>query len=98
MSTLSDSSQPYPDGAGIPEDEADVLRRLTGFPIASTTDPDEAENLAMDQGRNGDLLLAMNEKLNALIETEVGEDLGQMLPRGEDATWTLDASISKLRM
>ncbi len=46
----------------------------------------------------GDLLVAMNEKLNALIESEVGEDRGQMLPGGNDASWTLDPSISKLRM
>ena len=40
----------------------------------------------------------MNDKLNALIEMEVGEDVGQMLPGGADADWTLDPSISKLRM
>ena len=40
----------------------------------------------------------MNEKLNALIESEVGEDRGQMLPGANDASWTLDPSVSKLRM
>ena len=40
----------------------------------------------------------MNEKLNAMIESEVGEDRGQMLPGGDDANWTLDPSISRLRM
>ena len=29
---------------------------------------------------------------------EGGEDIGQMLPGGEDADWTLDPSISRLRM
>ena len=61
-------------------------------------DPNEMVNLATDRKANGDLLLAMNEKLNALIENEVGEDNGQMLPGGEDADWTLDPSISNLRM
>ncbi len=61
-------------------------------------DPNEMNNLATDRKTNGDLLLAMNEKLNALIEYEVGEDIGQMLPGGEDANWTLDLSISNLRM
>jgi hypothetical protein len=61
-------------------------------------DPNEMNNLAMDRRGNGDLLVAMNEKLNALIESEVGEDRGQMLPGGNDANWTLDPSIGKLRM
>ena len=61
-------------------------------------DPNEIVNLATDRRKNGDLLLAMNEKLNAMIELEVGEDIGQMLPGGADADWTLDPSISKLRM
>ena len=61
-------------------------------------DPNELVNLAMDRKANGDLLLAMNEKLNALIEYEVGEDIGQMLPGGADADWALDPSISNLRM
>jgi arylsulfatase A-like enzyme len=61
-------------------------------------DPDEIENLALDRQKNADLLLAMNEKLNQAIESEVGEDQGQMLPGGDDANWSLDPSISRLRM
>lgn len=61
-------------------------------------DPHEVNNLALDTAKNGDLMVAMNDKLNALIESEVGEDIGQMLPGGEDADWTLDPSISRLRM
>jgi hypothetical protein len=41
-------------------------------------------NLARSQPA---LLLAMNEKLNRLIDREVGEDRGQMLPGGLDAGW-----------
>lgn len=61
-------------------------------------DPNEVNNLATDRRSNGDLLVAMNDKLNALIESEVGEDKGQMLPGGDDANWALDPSIRKLRM
>jgi arylsulfatase len=61
-------------------------------------DPHEMVNLATDRQANGDLIVAMNEKLKALIEIEVGEDAGQMLPGGNDANWRLDPSISKLRM
>ena len=31
--------------------------------------------------------MAMNDKLNRLIDTEVGEDRGQMLPGGIEAGW-----------
>ncbi len=55
------------------------------------SDPLEMENLAMDRGRNGELLMAMNEKLNRLIDTEVGEDRGQMLPGGIEAGWEINA-------
>ena len=62
------------------------------------SDPNEMVNLAMDRKANAELLVAMNEKLNALIEYEVGEDIGQMLPGGTDANWSLDPSIRNLRM
>ena len=61
-------------------------------------DPLEMKNLAVDPKKHGDLLLAMNEKLNLLIEQEVGEDLGQMLPGGADANWRLSPEIKNLRM
>jgi arylsulfatase A-like enzyme len=61
-------------------------------------DPHEMNNLAMDRRANGELLVAMNQKLNLLIDTEVGEDVGQMLPGGADADWVLDPSIGNLRM
>jgi len=47
------------------------------------TDPHEMNNLA----GNRELVAAMNEKLNRLIDAEVGEDRGQMLPGGIDAGW-----------
>jgi arylsulfatase len=54
-------------------------------------DPLEIDNLAMDRARYGDLLLAMNDKLNGLIDDEVGEDRGQMLPGGLEAGWEVTA-------
>jgi hypothetical protein len=50
-------------------------------------DPLEVNNLAMDRAQHRDLILAMNEKLNRLIDAEVGEDSGQMLPGGVEAGW-----------
>ncbi len=49
---------------------------------------DEFQNLSNKPKKNGDLLLAMNEKMNALIDAEVGEpDDGRFLPV-ENANWT----------
>ena len=50
-------------------------------------DPLEARNLALDRSRNAELIEAMNAKLNALVDAEVGEDVGQMLPGGVDGGW-----------
>ncbi len=50
------------------------------------TDPHEMHNLVADS-RHRELILAMNEKLNRLVDAEVGEDRGQMLPGGIDAGW-----------
>ena len=54
-------------------------------------DPLEAKNLAA----NGELVLAMNDKLNKLIDAEVGEDRGAMLPGGIDAGWEVSAETMK---
>ena len=61
-------------------------------------DPLEMHNLAIDRKKYGDLILTMNNKLNLLIEHEVGEDLGQMLPGGADADWRLSPDLKHLRM
>ena len=54
-------------------------------------DPLEMKNLAAGGKENRDLIVAMNEKLNRLIDEEVGEDRGQMLPGGADAGWEVTA-------
>lgn len=61
-------------------------------------DPLEMQNLAIDRNKYGDILLTMNDKLNLLIEQEVGEDVGQMLPGGADSNWRLSPDIQHLRM
>lgn len=53
----------------------------------TASDPLEMKNLAAEGNKYNDLLLAMNEKLNGLIDTEVGEDRGQMLPGSTQAVW-----------
>jgi arylsulfatase A-like enzyme len=50
-------------------------------------DPLEMRNLAVSTAKQAELVVAMNDKLNRLIESEVGEDRGQMLPGGIEAGW-----------
>jgi arylsulfatase len=50
-------------------------------------DPFEMVNLAMNGTRYRELVVAMNEKLNRLVDEEVGEDRGQMLPGGIEGGW-----------
>jgi arylsulfatase A-like enzyme len=51
-------------------------------------DPNEMQNLAVDVKANGDLLLAMNQKLSDVIYAEVGEDDGSFLPKNKDG-WAI---------
>ena len=50
-------------------------------------DPLEMKNVAGASKQHRELVVAMNEKLNGLIDAEVGEDRGQMLPGGIEAGW-----------
>jgi arylsulfatase len=56
-------------------------------------DPLELDNLAVNGTRNRELLEAMNAKLNALIDREVGEDAGQMLPGNIDGGWVATDAV-----
>jgi len=53
------------------------------------SDPHEMKNLALEEDRR-ELLLGMNEKLNRLIEREVGEDDGSHLPDLEGVDWAFE--------
>jgi len=55
-------------------------------------DPDETTNLAADQAANGDLVLAMSEKLELLIAAEIGVDDGRELPDVDGIDWMLQRS------
>ena len=59
-------------------------------------DPNEVNNLALEPNKHAELLAAMNAKLNKLIDAEVGEDAGQMLPGGVDADWVATPAVNDL--
>ena len=56
-------------------------------------DPLERDNLATDRTRHAAIIEAMNAKLNALLDQEVGEDVGQMLPGGVDGGWVVTDAV-----
>lgn len=56
-------------------------------------DPLEMNNLALDAVKSRELLESMNAKLNALIDREVGEDAGQMLPGNVDGGWVVTDAV-----
>jgi arylsulfatase len=69
-------------------DTLEALYKFNDVELYDTqTDPLEMNNLAVDAKRHGELILAMNVKLNRLIDIEVGEDRGEMLPGGVEAGW-----------
>ena len=66
----------------------DALYRLNDVELFDLeTDPHELENLALDRRTHAALIESMNAKLNALLDAEVGEDVGQMLPPRVDGGW-----------
>ena len=52
-------------------------------------DPHEMKNLALDKTKQDDLL-AMNDKLNRLIDSEVGKDDGSHLPDIDGVNWAFE--------
>ena len=56
-------------------------------------DPLERNNLALNRDKHTELIEAMNVKLNALVEQEVGEDVGQMLPANADGGWVVTDAV-----
>ena len=61
-------------------------------------DPLEMNNLATDIGKYGEVIQMMNSKLNLLIENEVGDDEGQMLPVIKGTDWRLSSSFKDMRL
>ncbi len=53
-------------------------------------DPDEMKNLGARAGMNDALVLAMNDKLNAAIDTEIGKDDGREMPDVAGLSWAID--------
>jgi len=56
-------------------------------------DPLERNNLALNRDKHIELIEALNVKLNALVEQEVGEDVGQMLPASADGGWVVTDAV-----
>jgi len=76
-------------------DSLDALFRLNDVELFDLEhDPLERRNLALERDRQRDLLDTMNTKLNGLIDKEVGDDVGQMLPGGVDGGWVATEAVN----
>lgn len=53
-------------------------------------DPLETKNIAMDREENAGLITAMSEKLESLIQAEIGKDDGREMPDLAKITWSID--------
>jgi hypothetical protein len=53
-------------------------------------DPPEMRNLAAKKGGNEAIVLAMNAKLNAAVEAEIGKDDGREMPEVAGISWAID--------
>ncbi|MBV8145776.1 MAG: sulfatase-like hydrolase/transferase [Gammaproteobacteria bacterium] len=72
----------------------EVLFRLNDVELYDLEqDPLERRNLAVERDEHAEVLAGMNAKLNALIQKEVGEDVGQMLPGGVDGSWVASPAV-----
>ena len=50
--------------------------------------------LAVDLGTHQDLIMTMNEKLNALIDREVGVDDGSFMPKADQLPWSVQGRFN----
>jgi arylsulfatase len=68
------------------------LNRLNDLELYDTgADSLEMTNLANGGRAERELMMAMNDKLNRLVDREVGEDRGESLPGGIDAGWEVNS-------
>ena len=70
----------------VPKDYDELLRRNDLELYDTLEDPEENHNLALYPEKNKAIIVALNDKLNTLIRSEVGQDMGQHLP-GFDFFW-----------
>jgi arylsulfatase len=54
------------------------------------SDPDEMKNLAASKGANETLIMAMNAKLNTVMDAEFGKDDGREMPEVAGVNWAVD--------
>ncbi|HEX6592919.1 MAG TPA: sulfatase-like hydrolase/transferase [Moraxellaceae bacterium] len=54
------------------------------------SDPAEMKNLGAQKGQNAELVLAMSNKLEALVKAEIGVDDGREMPKFDGIDWAID--------
>lgn len=79
----------FPKQHNMPETLTETLQYNDIELFDLQNDPDENTNLALDPKKHKDLIEAMNARMNALIEAEIGQDVGQMLPLSGPVSWSI---------
>ncbi|MEM7272415.1 MAG: sulfatase-like hydrolase/transferase [Actinomycetota bacterium] len=77
----------FPRQHNLPSTLDEILRHNDIELFDHETDPGENQNLALDPHRHMELIESLNATMNRLIETEIGEDVGQMLPLSGPLSW-----------
>lgn len=73
-----------------PKSLADLYRLNDVELFDLETDPNEINNLAIDRSANGDLVLQMNNQLEAAIKTQIGVDNGREMPQIDGIRWNIN--------
>ncbi len=90
---MAKSSRPL-DPESKPDDRVDnALRPQRLADIIGQDQVRENLSILIDAAKHREVLEAMNAKLNALIDREVGEDVGQMLPGSVDGGWVVTDAV-----
>jgi len=79
----------FPKQHNLPQTLDEILRYNEIELFDLENDPDENNNLALNPEQHQLLIEELNAKMNALIQAEIGEDVGQMLPLSGPVNWSI---------
>ncbi|MEM9778029.1 MAG: twin-arginine translocation pathway signal protein, partial [Chloroflexota bacterium] len=79
----------FPKRHNMPQTLDEILQHNDIELFDLETDPHENNNLAKNPEQYKDLIEELNAKMNNLIQEEIGEDVGQMLPLSGPVSWAI---------